>query len=121
MRRGGRGQPIPRDQEEFPWYNFSQVVSQRTMTEWRNKLEKLKTKEVYIANEMNWTWLKEVGLVESMNPYLTKVFVNDGVRVHVLCGEDCFRFKSQFIKSRAWSFMEWFNIGVVIIILIHTL
>lgn len=30
---------------------------------------------------MKWTWLQEVGLVETMNPYLTNVFVNDGERV----------------------------------------
>lgn len=51
------------------------------MTERRNKLEKLKTKELYIANELSWTWLEEVRLVEAMNPYLKKVFVNEAMRV----------------------------------------
>lgn len=37
MRRGSRGQQLPRDEEDFPTYNFPQVVSQRTLAECRNK------------------------------------------------------------------------------------
>lgn len=81
MRGGGRGQQVPRDQGDFPWYNFPQFVSQRTLTKWRSKLEKLKKKELYIANELYWVWLEQVGLVEAMNPYLIKVFMNDGVKI----------------------------------------
>lgn len=57
------------------------MVSKRTLVEWKKKLETLKTKEFYLANEVNWAWLEEVGLVEAMKPYLTNVFVNDGVRI----------------------------------------
>lgn len=57
------------------------MVRQRTLNEWRNKLETLKKKEFYIGNEVNWKWLEEVGSIEAMNPYLTKVFTNNGVRV----------------------------------------
>lgn len=81
MRRGGRGEKIPKDQGDFPWYNFPQVVSQRTLAEWRRRLEKLKKNEFYIANEVSWSWLEQVGLVEAMKPYLTNVFINKGVKV----------------------------------------
>lgn len=30
---------------------------------------------------MSWGWLEQVGLVEEMNPYSTKVFMGDGVRI----------------------------------------
>lgn len=81
MRKRKRGPEAPRDQGDFPWYNFPEVVSQRVLTEWRNKLEKMKRKEFYITNEVNWVWLEQVGLVEAMNLYLTKIFMNEGVRI----------------------------------------
>lgn len=81
MRRGQRSQQAPREQGEFPWYNFPAVVSQRVLMKWRSKLEKLKKREFYIANEVNWEWLEKVELVEAMKPYLTKIFMNEGVRI----------------------------------------
>nr|KAJ0193092.1 hypothetical protein LSAT_V11C800439440 [Lactuca sativa] len=53
MKSGQRGQQPPREQREFPWNNFPEVVSQRVLAEWWKNLEKMKKKEFYIANEVN--------------------------------------------------------------------
>lgn len=45
------------------------------------RLKTLKKKEFYIPNELNWTWIEQVGLADSLNPYLTKVFMQDGVQI----------------------------------------
>lgn len=41
----------------------------------------IKEKEFYFPNELNWSWLEQVSLVEVMGPYLPKVFINNGVRI----------------------------------------
>lgn len=79
--KGPRIQQAPSEQREFPWYNFPEVISLGVLAEWWNKLEKLKTREFYIANKVNWEWLEQVSLVDAMNPYLTKIFMGNGVRI----------------------------------------
>lgn len=76
-----REQNAPRNQGGFLWFNFPQVGSKASLVRWRKNLETLKKKDFYLPNELSWSWLDQVGLVEAMNPYLTKVFVNKGVRI----------------------------------------
>ncbi|XP_052619683.1 uncharacterized protein LOC128126028 [Lactuca sativa] len=75
------GQNAPRNQGDFPWFNFPQIGSKSTLVRWRKKLETLKKKDFYLPNESNWTWLEQVGLVEAMDPYLTQVFINYEVQI----------------------------------------
>lgn len=123
MRRGNKGQQIPRDQGDLPWFNFPQVVSKRTMVEWNKKLETLQMKEFYLANEMSFSWLEEVGLVDVMNPYLTKIFVDDRVgetssawrrlfQLHEpVYSELCMEF---YATMRFWGWDDYFDMHALI-------
>ena len=34
-----------------------------------------------MPNELNWTWLEQVDLADSFDPYLTKVFMQNGFQI----------------------------------------
>lgn len=72
-----------RDQGYFPWFDFPEIRTKANMTRWKKKIETAKKKEFYVPNEVNWTWIGQVGLEDSINPYLTKVFIQD--RIQITC------------------------------------
>lgn len=49
-----RGQGSQRGQGGFPWLDFPQSGSKATLVAWRKKLEKLKKKDFYLPNELDW-------------------------------------------------------------------
>ena len=73
------GQRSRGNQGEFPWFNFPQIGSKPTLVRWKKKLATLNGKDIYVPNELNWEWMGQVGLTEVLNPYLTKVFVQNGI------------------------------------------
>lgn len=113
MKRGQRSQQDPWEQGEFAWYNFPEVVSPRVLAEWRNKLEKLKVREFYIADEVNWEWLEQFGLVNVMNPYSTKIFIGDEVWITCTGWRRLFQLKEQVYKELCLEFYDivWFRGG----------
>lgn len=67
-------------------------------------MEKLKKREFYIANEVNWEWLEQVGLVEAMNPYVTKIFMNEGVRITCIGQKRLFQLQKPVYKELCLEF-----------------
>lgn len=53
---------------------------------------------------MSWGWLEQVGLVEEMNPYSTKVFMGDGVRITCTCRMRLFQLQKSVYKELCLEF-----------------
>lgn len=44
------------------WLNFSQITSKSTLVQAKQKLETLKQKNIYVPNEIDWSWMGQAGL-----------------------------------------------------------
>lgn len=75
---GSRRQPSHR---EFPWYDFPHVVAPKIYQEWKNKLNQLSTKDIEVPPMLDWDWTEVVGLLREVKPYLTKLFLQDKIRL----------------------------------------
>ena len=57
-----------------PLYRFPQNISRDLLTTYENRLGWLYNKEFAIAPIVDWTWLREVGLVSELERFWTKVY-----------------------------------------------
>lgn len=82
---GPRKQLAPRRAHQgymdFPWYDFPELVGPSVLLEWKNKFRWLRTKYIDIPSILYWNWIQYVGLLKHVEQYLTKFFVQDGVRI----------------------------------------
>ena len=99
-----RAQSSKGSQRGCPWLDFPQIGSKSTLLAWKRKLEKLKKKEFYLPNEIDWSCLEQWGLVERMNPHLTKVFIQDGVRITCDAWRRLFRLQEPVYQELCWEF-----------------
>lgn len=59
-----------------------------------------------MPNELNWTWLKQVGLANSLNPYLIKVFMQNGVQITFDGGRRLFRIQEPIYRELCLEFFS---------------
>lgn len=67
-------------------------------------MEKLKKKDFYLPNELDWQCLEQWGLVGEMNPYLTKVFIQDEVRITCDAWKRIFQLQQPVYQELCWEF-----------------
>ncbi|CAH1450007.1 unnamed protein product [Lactuca virosa] len=79
--RSRRTQPGARP--NFPWYTFPNVVTPGLMAQWNGRLAWLRERRVHVPQEINWTWMVEVGLSKAIKPFLVQSF--DGTQGQFVC------------------------------------
>ena len=68
-----------RSQGSHPWLTFPRISSDSTMRRWRKKPDKLKKKEIYVPDALDWEWLGGARYEEELAPYLVITFNHNGV------------------------------------------
>lgn len=96
-------------QRDFMWYNFPEVVGPSMYLEWKNKLAWLRTKAIDIPPIMDYNWIQVADLLEQVEPYLTKLFVQDGVRLTCMGWRRLFRIKESVYMEICVEFFSSIN------------
>ena len=82
-----------------PFYNFPATTARDVLTRWNNRLGWLYNREIAVAPTVNWTRLREVGLVDRVGPFLTKIFIGDGYSFTCSGWQNLFRVQERVYKE----------------------
>lgn len=63
----------------YPFYAFPTKISREVHNQYINRLRWLHSREFSIVPTVNWNKLREVGLLDQLNPFLTKTFMGNGI------------------------------------------
>lgn len=79
------------------------------MAELRNRPTKLQAHDFYVSTKVDWDWLQEVKLGEALDQYLTRVFVEDEVRITCTAWRHLFRLRELVYKELCIEFLATFQ------------
>lgn len=95
-----------RSQGSHPWLTFPRISSDSTMRRWRKKPDKLKKKEIYVPDALDWEWLGGARYEEELAPYLVKKFNHNGVFLTCDGWNRLFRIQEPVYQELCWEYFS---------------
>lgn len=95
-----------RSQGSHPWLTFPRISSDSTMRRWRKKPDKLKKKEIYVPDALDWEWLGGARYEEELAPYLVITFNHNGVSLTCDGWNRLFRIQEPVYQELCWEYFS---------------